>query len=370
MVAVVARVDISAPKRASDAIEDARRYAEAIVEAVQASLLVLDSDLRVVTANRSLYTTFRVIPKATVGILIYDLGNGQWDIPELRELLGKVHSRNTTISNFEVEHDFPAIGRKSMMLQGRQFRSPKGGAPLILLSIQDETERRAAEVAVARSGVMSTRLMHVQDEERRRLARELHDSTAQSLAGLIMNMNSLSRMLHKSDPKVLATVAESRSLADESIREIRTMSYLLHPPLLEDAGLASAMRWFADGFGTRSGIAVKLVLPAELRRLAGHLELALFRIAQEALTNVHRHSGSKSVRVQISVTSSKIILTVRDRGKGLPSDVWRLDGGICKATGVGKASMRERARQLGGTLEFDSSSRGTTLRAVLPLIKS
>jgi signal transduction histidine kinase len=367
--AVVALVDISAPGHASDAIEDARQYAEAIVEAVQESFLVLDSDLRVVTANRSFYTTFQVTPKATVGILIYELGNGQWNIPELRELLEKVQCRNTTISNFEVEHDFPAIGRKSMMLQGRQFRSPKGGAPLILLSIQDETERRAAEVTAARSGVMSAHLMHVQDEERRRVARELHDSTAQSLAGLMMNMNSLSRMLHKSDPKILAMLAESRSLADESVREIRTISYLLHPPLLEDAGLASAMRWFADGFGTRSGIAVKLVLPTELPRLVGHLELALFRIAQEALTNVHHHSGSKSARVQISVTSSKIILAVSDRGKGLPSDVWKSDGGICKAAGVGIASMRERARQLGGTLEFNSSRRGTTLRAVLPLIK-
>jgi len=164
-------------------------------------------------------------------------------------------------------------------------------------------------------------------------------------------------------------VADCLKLIDESLAEARTISYLLHPPLLEDAGLASAMRWFADGFGTRSGIAVKLVLPAELPRLVGHLELALFRIAQEALTNVHHHSGSKSARVQISVTSNKIILRVSDRGKGLPSDVWKPDGGISKAAGVGIASMRERARQLGGTLEFDSSGRGTTLRAALPIIK-
>lgn len=367
--AVVALVDISALKSASDAIEDARRYAEAIIEAVQESLLVLDSDLRVVTANHSFFTTFQASPKATVGSLIYDLGNRQWNIPQLRTLLQKVLSRDTTISNFEVEHDFPVIGRKAMMLQARQFRSPKGGAPLILLSIQDESERRAAELAAARSGVMSTRLMHVQDEERRRVARELHDSTAQSLAGLMMNMNNLSHMLHKSDPKILTTLAESRSLADESIREIRTISYLLHPPLLEDAGLASAMRWFVDGFGTRSGIQVKLVMPAQLPRLSGALELALFRIAQEGLTNVHHHSGSKSARVQISFTSSKVILTVGDKGKGLPSGVWKPDGGISKAAGVGIASMGERARQLGGTVEFDSSRRGTTLRAIVPLVK-
>jgi two-component system, NarL family, sensor kinase len=238
--------------------------------------------------------------------------------------------------------------------------------PLILLSIQDETDRREAELAASRSGVVSARLMRVQDDERRRVARELHDSTAQSLAGLMMNMNQLSRMLQKSDPKILATLAESRNLADESIREIRTISYLLHPPLLEEAGLASAMRWFIDGFGDRSEIRVKLAMPARMPRLADASELALFRIAQEGLTNVHHHSGSKSARVQIAVTSNQVILEISDNGKGLPSNIWKPKDGILKTSGVGIASMRERAKELGGTLEFDSSRRGTTLRAVLP----
>ncbi len=367
--AVVALVDISALKRASDAIEDGRQYAEAIIEAVQESLVVLDSELRIRNANHSFYTTFQVTPKATIGNLIYDLGNGQWNIAQLRTLLEKVLSQDTPLSNFEVEHEFPQIGRKTMVLKARQFRSPKGGIPLILLSIQDETERREAEIAAARSGVMSARLMQVQDEERRHVARELHDSTAQSLAGLMMNMNNLSRMLHKSDPKILATLEESRTLADESIREIRTISYLLHPPLLEDAGLASAMRWFVEGFSNRSGIRVKLEMPAQLPRLTGDLELALFRIAQEGLTNVHHHSGSKSARVQVGLTSSQVILDISDKGKGLPAEVWKPDGGILRAAGVGIASMSERAKQLGGTLEFDSSRRGTTVRAILPLVK-
>jgi two-component system, chemotaxis family, CheB/CheR fusion protein len=367
--AVVALVDTSALKRASDAIEDARQYAEAIIEAVQESLVVLDSQLRVRNANHSFYTTFQVAPKATVGNLIYDLGNGQWNIPQLRTLLDDVVSRDAPLSNFEVEHDFPLIGRKTMALRARKFRSPKGGVPLILLSIQDETERREAELAAARSGVMSARLMQVQDEERRRVARELHDSTAQSLAGLMMNMNSLSRMLHKSDPKILATLEESRTLADESIREIRTISYLLHPPLLEDAGLASAMRWFVEGFSSRSGIQVKLDMPAQLPRLRGDLELAMFRIAQEGLTNVHHHSGSKSARVQIDLTSSQVVLRVSDKGKGLPAEVWKPNSGLSKATGVGIASMGERAKQLGGTLEFDSSRSGTIVKTTLPLLK-
>jgi signal transduction histidine kinase len=367
--AVVALVNISALRRASDAIEDARRYAEAIIEAVQESLVVLDSGLRILSANRSFYETFQATPKSTVGNLIYDLGNGQWNISPLRSLLDKVQSDDTPLSSLEVEHDFPLIGRKTILLRARQFRSPKGGRPLILLSIQDETDRREAELAASRSGVMSARLMRVQDDERRRVARELHDSTAQSLAGLMMNMNQLSRKLQKSDPKILATLAESRALADESIREIRTISYLLHPPLLEEAGLASALRWFIDGFGNRSKIRVKLAIPARMPRLVAATELALFRIAQEGLTNVHYHSGSKSAQVEIAVTSSQVILQISDRGKGLPAEIWKPQGGISRTSGVGIAGMRERVKELGGTLEFDSSRRGATLRATLPLVQ-
>jgi signal transduction histidine kinase len=129
------------------------------------------------------------------------------------------------------------------------------------------------------------------------------------------------------------------------------------------------MRWFIDGFGNRSEIRVKLVLPARMPRLADASELALFRIAQEGLTNVHHHSGSKSARIQIAITLSQVILEISDKGKGLPSDIWKSEDGIVKTSGVGIASMRERARELGGTLEFDSGRRGTTLRAVLPLVK-
>ncbi len=367
--AVVALVDTSAVQRASDAIQDARRYAEAIIEAVQESLVVLDSELRVVTANHSFYKTFHVAPKDTEGTLIYDLGNGQWNIRKLRMSLEKVLSVDAPLLNFEVEHDFPTVGRKAMLLQARQFHGPKGGSPLVLLSIHDETERREAEIAASRSGVMSARLMRVQDEERRRVARELHDSTAQSLAGLMMNLNQLARMLQKSDPKILATLAESRSLADESIREIRTISYLLHPPLLEDAGLASAMRSFVEGFGNRSGIPVNLVMPPRMPRLAGELELALFRVAQEGLTNVHHHSGSKSARVHIAVASSHVVLEIGDKGKGLPPDVAKPGSAISKTSGVGIASMRERVKELGGTLEFHSGAGGTTVRAILPLVR-
>ncbi|HKV04164.1 MAG TPA: chemotaxis protein CheB [Candidatus Acidoferrales bacterium] len=367
--AVVSLVDIGALKRASDAIEDARQYAEAVIEAVHESLLVLDSDLRVLTANRPFYKTFHASPKSAVGQFIYDLNNRQWNIPELRSLLEKIISHDAPLVDFELDREFPGLGRKALLLHGRKFRSPKSGAALILLAIQDETERRRAEVAAARSGMMSARLLRFRDEERRRVARELHDSTSQSMAGLMMNMNQLTRSLDKSDPAILATLAETRKLADESIREIRTISYLLHPPLLEEAGLASALCWFIDGFGKRSEIRVKLSLPPRLPRLAGDLELALFRVAQEALTNVHHHSGSTSARVALAIASGEVILEVSDRGKGLPPDVWKPDVGISEGAGVGIASMRERVRQLGGKLEIRSSARGTGIKAILPVIK-
>jgi signal transduction histidine kinase len=129
------------------------------------------------------------------------------------------------------------------------------------------------------------------------------------------------------------------------------------------------MRWFIDGFSKRSEIRVKLAMPARMPRLADASELALFRIAQEGLTNVHHHSGSKSARVQIAITSSQVILEISDKGKGLPAAIWKREDGILKTPGVGIASMRERAKELGGTLEYESSRRGATLRAVLPFVK-
>jgi signal transduction histidine kinase len=155
-------------------------------------------------------------------------------------------------------------------------------------------------------------------------------------------------------------------LVDRSISDTRTLSHLLHPPLLDEAGFASAARWYVEGFGKRSGIATDLELPDRVHRLPRRTETALFRIMQEALTNVHRHSGSRAVKVQVSTNDSWVVLTVKDFGMGLPREVldrfWKTGN-----VGVGLAGIRERLKELGGYLEIESNLDGTLLKATIPV---
>jgi two-component system CheB/CheR fusion protein len=359
--AILIFVDIHALRDASDLIEEQRQFSEAIIAALRESLLVLDSDLRVITANKSFQESFSLSGTQIIGKRIYDLADGQWDIPQLRKLLRDVLSNNTDIVNHEVDHTFPSIGRKILLLNARRFLRQSDGSPLILLAIQDET-------LFDRAQRMSAQLLRVQDEERRRFARELHDSTAQSLAALNMNMTRLAEGVPHTNSNLRALLAESQQLAESSIKEIRTVSYLLHPPLLEEAGLATALRTFVSGFSKRSEIRVDLDVTEPFPRLSKEMELALFRICQECLNNIHHHSGSNSGRIKLAFTSNKVVLTVTDKGKGLGSEIHNQNGDTVGGAGVGIPSMQERARQLGGVLEIDSSSAGTSIRAILPLL--
>ena len=232
--------------------------------------------------------------------------------------------------------------------------------------VEDITERKRVEGQI---GTLSRRLLHVQDEERKRLARELHDSTAQNLAGVAMNLARLQQLCERYAPEVRQALAESMELIQQSVREVRTVSYLLHPPLLDEAGLASAVSWYADGFALRSGIQVDVIVAPNLGRLPGDIELALFRIVQESLTNVHRHSGSSTVRIAITQESTAVMLEVDDDGRGMVAQTLGQQGDSGRL-GVGIMGMRERMRQLGGQLEIESGNRGTTVKATIPLVGS
>ena len=227
---------------------------------------------------------------------------------------------------------------------------------------EEIVERKQVEESLRQ---LSTRLLRVQDEERHRLARELHDSTAQSLAALSMNLavaNECRAALHE---RARIALDESAALTERCSKEIRSLSYLLHPPLLEEVGLPSALRWCAEGFGRRSGISVDLDLPAEFSRLPAEMENALFRVVQECLTNIHRHSGSASAWIRLVRNPGEVILEVRDEGHGLPEEVLRKHGGV-EFLGVGLLGMRERIRQLGGRMQIDSGEGGATIRVELP----
>lgn len=206
--------------------------------------------------------------------------------------------------------------------------------------------------------LLSGRLMHLQDQERRRIARDLHDSTAQSLAALEMNMSVLESLGGNEQVRRLA--AETRTISRQVCQELRNISYLLHPPLLEERGLAFAIRWFADGFTKRNSIPVNLDLPEDFPRLDTEAETAFFRIVQEAFRNVYRHSGATKVWVKLSREADGVFLEVRDNGEGLPKDF-----SLAQSSGVGLAGMRERMKQLGGTLEVVSSPYGVAVQCRL-----
>jgi len=226
---------------------------------------------------------------------------------------------------------------------------------------QDVTESKRTERLLRE---LSGQLLRLQDEERRRIARELHDSTAQSLSALGMNLTRLKGCA--GDLSTRKLLSDSIALAEQCDREIRTLTYLLHPPLLDEAGLASAISWYVNGLARRSGIHVDLKISPNLGRLPREYEMALYRIAQESLTNVVRHSRSSIARIQIARTSSHIIMDVKDQGRGIPSH-YDHHGETVLSLGVGIVGMEERLRQLGGRLELSSSRQGTTVRAVLPI---
>jgi len=230
-----------------------------------------------------------------------------------------------------------------------------------------ESEVRISEKKEEQLRNLSLRLMTLQDEERRRIARELHDSAGQTLAAMKMSMSLIRRI--ETAPDVLPLLDDLDALADEALQEVRTTSYLLHPPLLDEAGIASAARWFVEGFARRSGIRVDCDIPERMERPPRDCELVLFRVLQESLTNVHRHSGASAASVRLTRDTDQLQLEVGDNGTGIPEErLRRFNTSV--GTGVGITGMRERVRELGGHLEIHSVKTGTTVSVALPVMKS
>jgi PAS domain S-box-containing protein len=229
-----------------------------------------------------------------------------------------------------------------------------------------ELEERNSEVLEQAQTVqaLSRNLMHVQDEERRHIARELHDSAGQTLTVLGITLASLAQITTKTEPQIVAKIAEAQATVQQLTQEIRTASYLLHPPLLDETGLAAALQWYVDGVAERSGLSVTLTLPESLQRFSRDAELAIFRVVQECLTNIHRHSGSRSAAIDVSLSDGNILVEVKDRGKGMSAE--KLSEIQSNASGVGIRGMSERVRQLGGRISIYSDNSGTTVSVSLP----
>jgi signal transduction histidine kinase len=225
---------------------------------------------------------------------------------------------------------------------------------------------RTSDLTAAQTALreLSAKLLRAQDDERRRLARDLHDSTGQLLTAMLLNLSVLMQDAAALPAESVSRLSETVELANQAITEIRTMSYLLHPPMLDEAGLEMALQWYVDGFRKRSNIRVYLSVPTGLHRLDRDVELAVFRIVQECLTNIHRHSGSALAQIMLGVESGKLILVIRDEGRGLP---FPPGDGDFKQSGVGIRGMQERVRQLDGSIQFQAGNPGTLVRVELPL---
>jgi signal transduction histidine kinase len=223
--------------------------------------------------------------------------------------------------------------------------------------LESQVEQRTAALRQ-----LSTRVLTLQDAERRRIARELHDSLGQYLVGLKLNLDML-----RQAPNQDGLWRQSQELMEQCVSEIRTLSYLLHPPMIDDVGLASAARWLVDGIAQRSGIQVSLDAPPDMARLPAEVEIGLFRVLQEGLTNVHRHSGASAADVLIRQETGQVILEIKDNGRGIRPETLRRFDSTGAGMGVGLSGMRERVRELGGRMKVEADSQGTALQIVIPL---
>jgi signal transduction histidine kinase len=233
--------------------------------------------------------------------------------------------------------------------------------------LEERVKQRTIELDQANQSLreLTGRLLQLQDDERRRIARELHDSVGQMLAALAMNLSTVNFDIERLT-NTASAVTNSLNMVQEMTKEIRTISYLLHPPLLDEAGLDSALRWYIEGFAERSNIQVELDFPEDFGRLSRELETAIFRTIQECLTNIHRHSESAIAKIRLARKGSEVRVEVEDEGKGIPPEK-HYEVASPGTPGVGIRGMRERLRQLGGGLEIHSNGKGTVVKARLPI---
>ncbi|MGA9143467.1 MAG: PAS domain S-box protein [Candidatus Acidiferrales bacterium] len=353
--------DITEPRRARRSLERQTAYLLALCEGSPVAIVVVDSDHRVQFCNSAFERLFLYTQVEIVGTQLDEMITTKGTAKESSELTRLVLRGNKTFADTRRRRkdgglvDVEIFG-VPLMVGGKQV----GACGFY----HDLTERKRAERSLRN---LSGRLLRLQDDERRRIARELHDTTGQSLAALSMYLGVVSESQTGLSRVARKALWEGLSLAEQCAREIRTVSYLLHPPLLDELGLVSALRWYVKGFSERSGIRVTLRISPELQRLSRQVETTLFRIVQESLTNIHRHSRSDEAAIHIDLVDDGVRLEIRDKGLGIPKRVLNSDNARTSKLGVGIPGMRERTMQLGGQLEITSSSSGTIIRVTLPI---
>lgn len=348
-----AAVEVDQLKQTESQLQYANDRLNGILASISDFYYTLDDKLRFTSINPQAATFAGSRPAEMLGRCVLDL------FPALRGGELDAAYRKALRERTSVHLECSAITRPERWLDVHIYPF---GSGLSVFS-RDVTERKRAEQDLRE---LSGRVLQAQDEERRRIARELHDGTAQNMVAVALNLQRLCDRLDNAADKAQKLAQESLGLIDQCLYDIRTLSYLLHPPLLDEVGLPAALRWYIDGFEKRTGIKIDLRVASKLERLPADAEMALFRIVQESLVNVHRHAQSKTAVIRLGRTRAETILTIADEGKGMPDAATVASGDDIRSLGVGIAGMNARLRQLGGRLEVVSSKRGTTVRAIVP----
>jgi signal transduction histidine kinase len=345
-----------------EGLSNSEQLVSALFSTPNVGMAVYDDQLRYQMINATLARFNGIPPQHHLGKRIGELLGDLAD--EVEPLLRRVIATNEPLFNFEVAARLPSRSEVGHWVANYfPIKNPAGTVSQVGVLVVEVTQQKKLEKSLR---ILTRKLLRTQDEEQRRIARDLHDSINQYHVALKLNLLRLRRNA-LNGTKRNGLLAESIELLDHCMAETRTISHLLHPPLLDEMGFASATRWYVKGFAQRSGIKVNLNLVSEPERLPGAIEIALFRVLQETITNVHRHAQTSQLDIDIRHTQRGIVMQVRDYGVGIPAKRLRYLREATGVGGVGIASMRERLHELGGALQITSGSNGTTVRAQVPL---
>jgi len=358
--------DITHRKRAEQEMVEAKRFAESIVDTIQESLVVLDPDLTVISANRSFYETFRIAPDQVEGRRLTALDDGMWDIPELPQKLKEILPQNTSLQDFPVECDRVGPEPRSFVLSARPVRRQAGGGEMILLVIEDVTVRKRQEREIEADkeqlASLTEELMLIEERQRRQIAATLHDSIGQSLIFAKRELGVLQQKAPREMQDLLRQICDQIA---ESIKQTRDLTFELSPSTLYTFGLQAAVEELAEQFGECEGFACQVDGPGEPLALTDQMRAMLYRAVRELLVNVAKHAQAESVRITLERDERDLKITVRDDGKGFDPSV--LNGHV-REHGFGLFSVRERLIHMGGKFVVESAEgKGTTVTLQAPL---
>ena len=339
-----------------------------LVESINDGAATLDSHGTVLYSNKRFADILNVAPENFVGTLL----QSHFSSPGREKLEQLIHSALTDSSDGEITLDVAGERQRLIHFSFNPVRNSQNQNICVVAT--ELTELMEASEALRSNEeslrLLSARLLQLQDEERRRIARDLHDTTGQKLAIQSILLARLDKTCKGLDEESRKLLAECKTLNGQLVEEVRTVSYLLHPPLLDELGLASAVEWYAEGFARRTGIATDVKISPKFMRLPPDIEVTFFRIVQESLTNVHRYSGSSKAYVRLKATDDQIVVEVGDDGKGIEPGKLNAKNGTVAPLGVGIQGMTERMRQLSGKLEIKSKPKnGTLVVASLPIAR-